>query len=67
MFKKQANGEYTYYKKNHTTPEIIVRSKGNGGGQAITSLQIPAELVGKRVRIVLRVMEDRNEKVGKKL
>jgi hypothetical protein len=59
-FQKIPNGEYYYFFREHNT-ERMVRANGRKNsrlGKIAIQSSVPAELVGKRIRIKLEIVEE---------
>jgi len=59
VFKKASNGKWYYFGRGNNTIHVV-KCRGNASkfGLLVSRLSTGEELVGKRVRILLEVVED---------
>lgn len=57
-FKKIPNNDYYYFGKDGTTELMVINSKGQSGRIGVLYPITPKELIGKKVRLKLELIEN---------
>ena len=61
-FKKIPNGDYYYFNVNGNTVSIVKNIGITKQGHVINNLLCPKELIGKRVRVKLELVREKEDK-----